>query len=289
MKFLRMIRHIIFFLLYPFARLTSKRYVPVLAYHSVDNNNSFFSVTPNEFVRQMEYLRRNYMIVSLHEVLEFVMGRRELPRKSVAITADDGYQDNYLNVYPYAKTNGLQIAIFVASGYVGKEMMLGNIPLKMLNWKEIAEMSRDKVTIGAHTVNHRDLRVVDNDEARSQILISKTSIEEAIGQPIGYFAYPFGACAAPLFALLKSLGFKAGFATGDGLVSQGDNPYELKRITIDSSVSFFIFKAKLTLATEWYNGIERTAKSLAKKFPFCRALLRSEMKIHRNGQPIDRG
>jgi peptidoglycan/xylan/chitin deacetylase (PgdA/CDA1 family) len=237
----------------------------------------------------MEYLRRNYMIVSLHEVLEFVMGRRELPRKSVAITADDGYQDNYLNVYPYAKTNGLQIAIFVASGYVGKEMMLGNIPLKMLNWKEIAEMSRDKVTIGAHTVNHRDLRVVDNDEARSQILISKTSIEEAIGQPIGYFAYPFGACAAPLFALLKSLGFKAGFATGDGLVSQGDNPYELKRITIDSSVSFFIFKAKLTLATEWYNGIERTAKSLAKKFPFCRALLRSEMKIHRNGQPIDRG
>jgi peptidoglycan/xylan/chitin deacetylase (PgdA/CDA1 family) len=231
-------------------------------YHSVGTSGSFFSVTPSEFTNQMEFLRRNYDIVSLEDVLSFVSGTVEFSRRSVAITFDDGYYDNFVNVYPYAKKYELPIAIFVASGYIGKEMSLGNVSLKMLSWKEIAEMSKDTVTIGAHTSSHPDLRRLDLNRAQNEIEMSKVEIERATGRPVNFFAYPKGAYNNALFNLLKSSGFSSAFQVGEGLVRKGDNPYELKRVSIDSSVNYRVFVAKLTTASEWYAELEKACGKL---------------------------
>ena len=275
-----MIRTLVYSILMQLSKLSSQRYVSVLAYHSIESKESHFNVTPAEFARQIEYLRKNYSIVSLEEVCEFVAGTRDLPRKAVAITFDDGYYDNYVNVYSYAKKYRLPFAIFVASGYIGKEMLIGDVPLKMLGWRELTEMSRDNVTIGAHTVTHVDLQRVDISEATSQIAKSKADIEEGIGQPICFFAYPFGEYDDTLAHLLKSAGFMAGFKTyPDGLIVQGNNPFLLNRVEINSSVNFTMFKAKLTLAAEWYRAIERTRVAVCKLPSFIRKVGSSECDV----------
>ena len=146
-------------------------------------------------------------------------------------------------------------------------MSLGKVPIKMLSWDELVEMSRNKVTIGAHTVGHPDLRQVDTREAEDQIEKCKADIESAVGLPVVYFAYPKGGYNSSLFELLHDSGFKAGFG-GDGIVQRGDNHYSLRRVSVDASVSFIIFKARLTVAVEWYGKIERAGAHFIRKFPF---------------------
>jgi peptidoglycan/xylan/chitin deacetylase (PgdA/CDA1 family) len=258
---------ILYFVLFLFSSLSFKRYVAVLAYHSVDSNGSFFTVAPEMFNKQMDYMMKHCAIVSLQDVVDFAAGKRSLPRRSVALTFDDGYYDNYANVYAYAKKFTLPVAIFVTAGVVGGQMLLGNMSLKMLNWEQLQEMSRSGVTIGAHTRTHPNLQRVEEDRAREEIHGSKAEIEKVLGRPVQFFAYPYGAYTENLFAILESLDFAAAFG-GDGLIRQGDNRYILKRVAMDKSVNFTIFKAKLTIATEWYRQVEKVGSRLVRLLPF---------------------
>jgi len=262
-----LLKNLLYFILYLISKAMSRQEVSIIAYHSVDWNNSFYTVSPKEFRRQIEYLRKNYEVVSLDKIVDFVTGKKNLPKKSVAITFDDGYYDNYLNVYPYLKKFGLPATLFVTIGYIGKNIPLGNIPLKMLGWNEIKEMSQNNIDVGAHAISHPNLQVTDLQEAKNEVLKSKEEIEKKIGRSIDYFAYPFSRCNAEIIDLVESYGFK-GAVDGDGLIRLGDDPFLLNRVSVDRSVNFLMFKARLTKAVEWYKKIEQKAKELLKKSPF---------------------
>jgi peptidoglycan/xylan/chitin deacetylase (PgdA/CDA1 family) len=84
------------------------RSLAVLNYHRIDDPHregfdSFkpnVSATPHEFARQMAYLAKWFNVVSLQEIVDWLDGRRELPRHAALITFDDGYLDNYTSDYP---------------------------------------------------------------------------------------------------------------------------------------------------------------------------------------------
>ncbi|MCJ7506987.1 polysaccharide deacetylase family protein [Candidatus Bathyarchaeota archaeon] len=259
-------REFIYFVLYAISRLSRKHEVSILAYHSVGSNGSFYTTSLEEFGIQIEYLRKVYNIVSLDDILEFALGRKSLPNRSVAITFDDGYYDSYLNVFPCVKRFDLPVTVFVATGYVGGEMLLDNVSLKVLSWDEIVEMSRSKVTIGAHTRTHIDLQQVDLEEAKREILGSREEIEKKIRRPVRYFAYPMGKHDDRIVEIVSSLGFNAAFC-GEGLIHQGDNPYLLNRITVNAATTFSVFRARLTMATEWYKRIEHFGKMVICALP----------------------
>jgi len=48
------------------------------------------------------------------------------------------------------------------------------------------------VTIGAHTVSHPNLASLPTDEARKQMILSRQSLEKALGHSVNHFAYPYG-------------------------------------------------------------------------------------------------
>lgn len=253
-RFLRNLSYAVQLVLYFISRLVPGQEVCILTYHSVDVNDSFYTVSPHEFARQIEYLRKNYTILSLGEIVDFAEGKRDLPRKSVAITFDDGYYDNYLRAYSYLRKNGLPATIFVCTSRVGGKILLDKIPLKALGWGEIAEMSRNNIAIGAHTVNHPDLSILSTDRAKQEIQGAKTAIEERIGKKVDYFSYPSDRYNKQVISLVRSLGYE-GAVGGEGLVRRGSQIYLLNRIQVDRSIPFFMFKVRLSRAISWYKKI----------------------------------
>jgi peptidoglycan/xylan/chitin deacetylase (PgdA/CDA1 family) len=86
-----------------------------------------------------------------------------------------------------------------------------------MTWKELHEFAQDPlVRIGAHTITHRSLGHLKENEAGDEIEQSRKILNEKIGVPIDTFAYPFGAvddCGPREFSLVRELGFKTAVTT----------------------------------------------------------------------------
>ena len=87
----------------------------VLAYHSVslDRQGQAFCINPgittdaDRFREQMKLLRRNYHPITLDNIADWLTGKRALPRRSVAVTFDDGFADNVEIAAPIMEEFGI--------------------------------------------------------------------------------------------------------------------------------------------------------------------------------------
>jgi peptidoglycan/xylan/chitin deacetylase (PgdA/CDA1 family) len=88
----------------------------VLAYHRVDDSVSEAGTSARAsgaFAAQIDYLGRHFNVLPLGEIVAAVESRRSLPRRTVAVTFDDGYADNYLSAFPILQRYGLPATIFL--------------------------------------------------------------------------------------------------------------------------------------------------------------------------------
>ncbi|NWF65646.1 MAG: polysaccharide deacetylase family protein [Chloroflexi bacterium] len=99
----------------------------VLNYHriadSADPTFTLFkpivSATPEQFARQMDYVKDVYNVIDTKQLAAWLHGGGELPPNPAIITFDDGYYDNLSNAYPILKERGLTAIIFLATSYIG--------------------------------------------------------------------------------------------------------------------------------------------------------------------------
>ncbi len=83
----------------------------------------------------------------------------------------------------------------------------------LLDWRQVATLAADPlVTIGAHTVHHRNLKELSADMVRREILASREAIGLHTGDPVRHFAYPFGSPAEVGRREVEIAG-RCGFAT----------------------------------------------------------------------------
>jgi peptidoglycan/xylan/chitin deacetylase (PgdA/CDA1 family) len=87
----------------------------ILIYHRVnDDNDPFFpAISTALFEQEMRFIGRHYNVVSLAEVVNVLAGRSSKP--VLAITFDDGYQDNYHNALPILRRYELPASIFLTT------------------------------------------------------------------------------------------------------------------------------------------------------------------------------
>jgi len=110
----------------------------------------------------------------------------------------------------------------------------------MLNWDELREMAESGlVTVGGHTISHPILTRVPPAEARREIAGCKSIIEENLGRPVRFFAYPNGT-PADMSQQLAELVCEAGYAAAFGMTA-GPNyslaeRYRLRRTAISNGV-----------------------------------------------------
>lgn len=65
----------------------------------------------NLFRQQIEYMKNNFNIVTMEQVIDAVEGKSELSEKALLLTFDDGYIDNY--AFPILEEFGIQGSFFI--------------------------------------------------------------------------------------------------------------------------------------------------------------------------------
>ncbi len=222
--------------------------VPILMYHSIDHNDktSGLSVSPESFARQMEFLSKNrYNVIPLEKAVAYIEKKEIPPPKTVAITFDDGLENNYKSAYPVLKKYNLPAAMFIIVNRVGAP--------GFMTWDEIKEISDSGiVTIGSHTRTHFWLLGSDKRFLEDEVVNSKKILEEKLGKKVNLFCYPMGAFDAESRRAVIDAGYTCAVSTNPENVSP-DDIYAIKRIKIShSSDNLFIFWAETTRLYTWF-------------------------------------
>ncbi|MBN1930180.1 MAG: polysaccharide deacetylase family protein [Desulfobacterales bacterium] len=197
--------------------------IPILCYHHFASEcNSALCMPSHIFEQQMKYLHENgYKTVKFQELFEFMQFRRALPKKSVAITIDDGYRSTYHIAYPILKKYGFKATLFIYTDFVG-------VSQNAITWNQLRELKADGFEIGSHTISHSDLTRQMNGESTQAYISriemelgrSKQIIDKKLNQNTIFLAFPYGRYNEKVLKICERLGYK--LATS---VERGSNPF----------------------------------------------------------------
>ena len=158
--------------------------VPILMYHAVSDDmwgiESLF-VSPEDLRAQLSYLRdEGYDPIFLSD----------LPHlsdydKPILLTFDDGYDDNYTELYPILQEYGVKATVFVITGMLGDE--------HYLTAEQVEELSRSGlVDIQSHTVSHEELSTLSYEAQEQELAQSRLELARITGKIPYALAYPSG-------------------------------------------------------------------------------------------------
>jgi len=226
--------------------------VPVLMYHHVsDHKGALVTMTPENFESQIAYLANNgYKTLSLDEFLAFKKGELALQKKSVLVTFDDGWIDNYLVAFPILKKYAVKATVFVVTDWVErasqdkrtsndiyiprhgecKRLAYEEPASTVMNWDDLKEMiGSGLISIDSHSNSH-DNDSLGMDEWRDDLAASRYLLNERLGVEPKHLCWPRGKYANELMLLAQSLGFEAMYTTKRGVNLADSDASEIKRI-----------------------------------------------------------
>jgi len=141
------------------------------------------------------------------------------------LTFDDGFRNTH-DVIVELRRAGLPVTVFVCSGYAdegGAPLLLpeltSNDPtdleqLRTFTWQELKELTREGVTLGAHSVTHRHLPELGDEALDHEVRESKRRVEEELDRQCHDFAYPYGEHDERVRAAVRAAGYERAFSLG---------------------------------------------------------------------------
>jgi len=161
--------------------------VPVLMYHAVSDNILKGTITelyvkPAELRKQIDYLVTNgYTPITFED-----MHRIDSIKKPVILTFDDGYLNNYEELFPILKEFNVKATVFMITDAI-------EYAKEYLDADMIKEMSDSGlVSIQSHTVTHPDLKTLSSSKIKSELQESQLALARCTGRIPFVICYPMG-------------------------------------------------------------------------------------------------
>ncbi|MGC1402463.1 MAG: polysaccharide deacetylase family protein [Thermodesulfobacteriota bacterium] len=227
--------------------------VPILTYHHINPlEGDMVTVSVNHFEEQMSFLhRKGYHTLFVSELVEWMQGKRTVPKKSVVLSFDDGFWDNYEFAFPILKKYGLKATIFLVTGWIAEERDPGQarevIPHHQGNqliaqgrgdqiamtWLEAKEMQESGlIEMESHTHSHNKELYQDRPALKDDLDRSREAIRSHLSKNSTCLCWPGGRYSPESIITAREADFTALCTTERGLNQSGNDLWRLKRITV---------------------------------------------------------
>ena len=207
--------------------------ITILNYHKVDNMNIALSVLPEDFDRQMAYLKENgYNTINTDQLYDYMVNGAELPENPIMITFDDGYEDNYQNAYPILKKYGFTGTIFVITDFVVISLII--------NLGTNKRMKANGMDFQSHTASHKSMTELTEAQLKDELTRSKQTLDTQLNQDTKFMAYPTGTYNLYIAKLVNDAGYRGAFTIKYGNVDRASNIYALERVPIFHTENTFL-------------------------------------------------
>lgn len=258
-----------------------KRSLPILMYHHISRKKGLVTLSVSAFREQMKWLsEKGWHTVTTQDIESFYKGKT-LPRKSVMLTFDDGYLDNWLNAFPVLEEFKLNAHIFLITGLIGDgpvryfkndryshtdcetQIRLGKADNVMLRWDEVKKMSNSGlVEFHPHTHTHTRWDQMDLTSQsvltflRSDILLSREYMKEKTGRCSQHLCWPQGFYTTEYISLAKELGFNFLYTTERRMNNINNGTLRLGRIsTKERELSGWLKRRLFCYTTPFYSSL----------------------------------
>lgn len=242
--------------------LSTARAVPVLMYHHVSPSAGAVTVSPVHFADQMAMLaREGYTTLGARVFSEYLAGK-PVPSKSVVLTFDDGYLDNWVHAHPVLAEHGFTALGFLVSGWVNSGPvrpnaldststldLLGHSAAKaaieagvpdqaILRWSEIDAMRQaGTFEFHSHTHHTRWDRVSANADTkraslRDDLLQARAALAQHLGDVSDHLCWPQGYFDTDYVEEAHAAGFRHLYTVEPGTNPRHGNPARILRLDV---------------------------------------------------------
>lgn len=223
--------------------------LPIVMYHHVgllppnpDPIRRDLTVSPETFERTLDQLtEKGVGTVTMAELFAHLAGGPELPKRAAVLTFDDAYDDAYDFAFPLLRQRGMVGTFFITTDFVERP--------GYLTWAQIEEMADAGMEIAAHSLNHPDFRRLGPADLKRQLVAPKSILEDHIGRPVRFVAYPAGMYTPAVMAASRAAGYEAAVTVIHGTHHVPGMAFELRRVRAHGADSVGEIVARMTPST----------------------------------------
>jgi peptidoglycan/xylan/chitin deacetylase (PgdA/CDA1 family) len=193
------------------ATILSKKEVPILCYHNIrdfsanaSGNIKTYTVKPAAFAEQMKALSdEGYHTILPNQLYDYLVYDAPLPAKPIMITFDDTREEQFSIGAAEMKKYGFKGVFFIMTVSINRP--------NYLTKDQIKNLSDTGNIVAAHTWDHHMVTKYTGDDWNTQLVKPKKKLEEIIGKPVSYFAYPFGLWNQKAIPEIKNSGYQMAY------------------------------------------------------------------------------
>lgn len=167
--------------------ILAKPEIPVLCYHKIANGTkSEYSVTPQTFESHIKMLSDSgFHSISPDQLYNYLVYNQSLPDKPFMISFDDSRIEHFEIAAPTLQKYGFRGVFFIMTITYNKK--------NYMTTEQISMLSKNGHTVGLHSWDHTmATKYTDSISWQKQLIFPKSKLEQIIGKPVAYWAYPNG-------------------------------------------------------------------------------------------------
>jgi peptidoglycan/xylan/chitin deacetylase (PgdA/CDA1 family) len=251
----------------------------ILGYHGIASypwreDRFLLQVRPERLRRQLEaMLAAGFRFVTVAELASAADGGTPPPGLAT-VSFDDGMRNNLTTALPILQSLGIPATVYVPSGWMGgrSPWLADGADNRILEAPEVNELAAAGWEIGAHTVTHADLSMLDYDQCLDEIRRSCDDLAALTGITVQTFAYPFGRYGPTAVQAVRDCGLSAAVTVG----TRGWDPFELPRAMVGAAdpdplvllkmldlYEPLLSSAPMRRVRQWSKRIRRTSPALS--------------------------